>query len=158
MYGSVAGVKAYIRHIDLDTPKGPTTEDVERWLGERSAILDGWIAGAGYVTPVTQPGAAVALGRYANVGAAGDAELAQRGAGYSKDSQNKRENKFLAEFAAAEAWIKSGALGALDVPLVGVWTASTVPLIGTLTAGTQDEDPARQGRHISLDYPLGRRP
>lgn len=154
-YGSVAGVQALIRHITLDTPKAPTTAQVQQWLIERSATLDGWIAAAGYTTPVTQATALIALGGYANKGAAGDAELAQRAAGYSRDDQNKRENKFFAEFEKAKAWIDSGALRALGVPLIDAADPATLPLIGSLTAGTTAELPARLGRPPELDHRFG---
>ena len=107
------GVQAFVRHMTFDTPKGPSTDDIERWLTERTGMLDGWLAVAGYTVPVTHAQSLIILGKYANVGAAGDAELAQRSAGYSKDDQNRRENKFLAEFATAESYINSGALARL---------------------------------------------
>lgn len=154
-YGSVSGTQAYIRHMTLDTPKSPKTTDVQGWLTGRSAILDGWIAAAGYTVPVGVAGAVAALDRYANIGAAADAELAQRSAGSSSDS-NKRENKLISEFDKAKAWIESGALRALGVPLAAEVVPSGMPQIGVLTAGTTVELPARLGRPPELDYRFGR--
>lgn len=135
-YGSVAGVQAYIRHMALDTANYPTTTNVETWLTERAAALTAWLSAAGYVVPVVQAEAKAVLDRFANVGAAGDAELAQRSAGYSAQDQNRRENKFLAEFATAEAWIRSGALLGLGVPQVLVGALAHQPAVGVITAGT----------------------
>jgi hypothetical protein len=115
-YGSIGGVEAYTRHMTFDGKRSPTTDQITAWLAARSAILNGWLAAAGYTIPVVQADAVLILDRYASVGAAGDAELAQRSAGYNKEEQNKRENKFLAEFDKAEAFINSGALIGLGVP------------------------------------------
>lgn len=116
-YGSTTGVQAFIRYMALDTANNPTTAQITTFLANRSAILNGWIADAGYTTPVTTPAVAVALlDHYANYGAAGDAELTQRNSGYSATAANNRENKFLEEFYRAKDYIKSGALGALGVP------------------------------------------
>jgi hypothetical protein len=84
------------------------------FLTELCAQLNGWLASAGYVVPVTGTNAKLILDRYANIGAAGLCELTQRSGGYSKDNQNKRENKFLDEFYKADAFIKSGTLNNLD--------------------------------------------
>lgn len=116
-YGSVTGVQAYIRHMTLDATNNPTTAQIEAFIDEMSAILNGWLAAAGYTVPVSTPSTAVSiLGRYANVGAAGMAELTQRSSGYAANAPNNRENKFLDEFYKAEAFINSGALGNLGVP------------------------------------------
>ncbi len=129
-YGTVAGVEKYVQHLTrnaaFDTTTKPTVAQVTEMLDESCAILNGWLAEAGDVVPVTATRAVSALSRYANLGAAGLAELAQRSAGYSETDQNRRENKFLAEFAKAEAFIASGALGGLG-------------------AGTTDEPPALSG-------------
>ena len=139
-YGSTAGVAVWVKHMTLDggftKQNYPQTADVELWLTQRSAILNGWIAAAGYVTPVTAEDAKAALDHYANNGAAGDAELSLRGAGNDDEDENARENKFLAEFNRAKAWIDSGALGALGVPLAPVPIVTTTSFhIGKLTAG-----------------------
>ena len=140
-YGSIAGVEAYVAHMTneaghFDTATTPTLAQVVTFLDARSAQLTGWLAAAGYVTPVVQAEAKVVLDRFANVGAAGDAELTQRVAGAS-DKENERENAFLKEFAKAEAWINGRALAALGVPqaLIGASALGT-PAIGTITAGT----------------------
>lgn len=121
-YGSVAGVAAWVRHMtnedgDFDTTTAPPLADVEMWLNQRAAMLDGWLANCGYVTPVTLPSAKLILDRYANMGAAGDCELSQRNAGYTDDDNNYREIKFLSEFNKAKDYICSGALDELGVPL-----------------------------------------
>jgi hypothetical protein len=112
-YGSVAGVAALVRHIagtGFTASSKPTLAEVEAFLDQRSAILNAWLAQAGYTVPVTNAQAALVLTHYANAGAACDVELTQRTAGYSADDQNRRENKFCAEFMAASAFIVSGAL------------------------------------------------
>jgi hypothetical protein len=131
-YGSVAGVQAYVRHMTLDTPNNPTTAQVESWLIARSAQLTSWLALAGYVTPVSVVDAKAVLDRYANQGAACDAELAQRTGGYGqagKPDPNQRGSRFCTEFTQAEAWIMSGALLTLGVPQV---IASEVAAVGQL--------------------------
>lgn len=145
-YGSPDGVKALTRHIQYGQANAPTEADLERWLDERSGQLTGWLAAAGYVTPVTLPAAVSALDHYANYGAAADAEAAQRNAGYSDDDEDRREVWFSAEFRRAEAWINSGALGALGVPLI---TPDADPprgaRVGLIKAGTA-ADPRLRGK------------
>lgn len=116
-YGSADGVKALARHIQYGQVNMPTEADLERWLAERSGVLNGWIAAAGYAVPVVVPQAKAALDHYANYGAASDAEAAQRNAGYADDDEDRREVWFASEFRRAEAWITSGALGQLGAPL-----------------------------------------
>lgn len=116
-YGSVAGVAVYVRRLTengvFTSATRPSVAEVEGFLEDRSAILNGWIAMAGYAAPVTNAIAVQALGSYANLGAAGLVELTQAASGYDADGEDTRENRFLAEFRAAKAWIESGALGAL---------------------------------------------
>ncbi len=129
-YGSVAGTAKYVRHLtndgEFDDDTRPTLDDVEEMLDESSAILNGWLSQNNYTVPVTAERALAALSRYANLGAAGLAELAQRSAGYSETDQNRRENKFLAEFYKAEKFIAGGGLdglgispGTIPTPLAG---------------------------------------
>lgn len=140
-YGSAAGVAKYVRHMtaagSFATTTKPTLVEVTEMLDESCAILNGWLAEAGYVVPVVTARAAAALSRYANLGAAGLAELSQRSAGYSETDQNRRENKFLAEFAKAEAFIASGALGGLGAPVVDTPPALSGFSAGGLTVGGQ---------------------
>jgi len=96
----------------------PTLTEVTRFLDQCSDTLNGWLAASGYVIPVTQAEAADVLGRYAEVGAAGHAELSQRAGGYDAEDENKRENKFLAMFKEAREYILSGALAALGAAVV----------------------------------------
>lgn len=96
----------------------PTLTEVTRFLDQCSDTLNGWLAAAGYVIPVTQAEAADVLGRWAEVGAAGHAELSQRAGGYDAEDENKRENKFLAMFKEAQEYIASGALAALGAAVV----------------------------------------
>lgn len=122
-YGSVAGVAAYTRRLTnsastFDTSTRPTLAEVEAFLDQCSDTLNGWLASAGYVIPVTQADAVRVLARYANLGAAGHAELSQRAGGYDADDENRRENKFLDMFQMAEAYIQSGALSALGATIV----------------------------------------
>lgn len=120
-YGSVDGVHAYVGYMTFDAPNYPTTEQVETWINEQSARLNAWLARNGYSIPITSAvstRAVTILAMYANQGAAGLAELSMRSAGYSATDEDKRENRLLAEFAKAEAFIASGALGALGVGIV----------------------------------------
>lgn len=96
----------------------PTLTEVTRFLDQCSDTLNGWLAASGYVIPVIQADAADVLGRYAEVGAAGHAELSQRAGGYDAEDENKRENKFLDMFETALAYIQSGALAALGAAVV----------------------------------------
>lgn len=116
-YGSIASVAAFVRHVPFDAANAPTSADVEAWLTARSAQLTAWLAVAGYTVPVTSATveAKAILDRYASIGAAGDVELSLRSAGYSAEGEDARENRFLAEFAKAEAWIAGSALEALGV-------------------------------------------
>lgn len=117
-YGSAEGVAAYVHHMTasdgtftMDTE--PNLVEVEAFLNQMSDTLNGWLARAGYSIPVTQADAKNVLNRYANLGAAGLCELSMRGAGYSADDENRRENKFLRMFDEARAYIDSGALALL---------------------------------------------
>lgn len=126
-YGTIAGVEAYVAHMcneagHFDAATEPTLAQVTTLLDEVSAQITGWLAAAGYQTPVAQASALAVLNRYANNGAAGLCELTQRIAGAS-DDKNVRETLFLREFAKAEAWIMSGALAALGVPQVRLQSA-----------------------------------
>jgi hypothetical protein len=118
-YGTIEGVAKYVRHLTTNGGFGPTTkptiDEVGEMLDESCAVINGWLSQYNYTVPVTATRAAAALSRYANLGAAGLAELAQRSAGYSEQDQNRRENKFLAEFNRAEKFIASGALDGLGV-------------------------------------------
>jgi hypothetical protein len=137
-YGSVAGVEAYVRHIAgaaFSVSTKPTLTEVQAFLDQRSAILDGWLAQQGYAVPVTQANALLVLANFANAGAACDVELTQRAAGYSPDDQNRRENKFCAQFMKAEAYIESGALAALGVPTVGAPGPLAGLSVGGVTSG-----------------------
>lgn len=133
-YGTAAGIAKYVKHMtnagSFDTTTKPTLVQVTEMLDESCAILNGWLAQAGYAVPVTATRAAAALSRYANLGGAGLAELAQRSAGYSETDQNRRENKFLAEFDKAEAFIKSGALAGL-----GATTEDDPPALSGFSSG-----------------------
>lgn len=116
-YGSIAGVAAYVRHMTFDDPSNPTSADIIQFLTQQSAVLDGWMAREGYTVPVasTYTEAYSVLGGFANLGAAGLAELTQRSAGYSSEGDDAREQAFLGQFKNAQAYIASGALAALGV-------------------------------------------
>lgn len=116
-YGTVAGATRYVRRLTTNgafsATSSPSIADVEGFLDEQSAVLNGWLARAGYSVPATNAIAVQILGRYANLGAAGLIELTQAASGYAAEGEDTRENRFLAEFAKAEAYINSGALGGL---------------------------------------------
>lgn len=137
-YGSVAGAKALTRHIQYGTANHPAEGDLERWLAARAGQLTGWLAAAGYVTPVTLAEARAALDRFADYGAAADAEAAQRTGGYRDEDEDRREVYFAREFNRAEAWITSGALAAMGVPLTSDPDSpqrARPGAVGLLTAG-----------------------
>jgi hypothetical protein len=119
-YGSVVGVTRYVKRLTVNgaftATSSPSVADVEAFLDEQSAVLNGWLARAGYSVPVTNATGARVLARYANIGAAGLVELTQAASGYGAEGEDTRENRFLAEFKAAEAYINSGALAGLGVP------------------------------------------
>lgn len=153
-YGSVAGVAAYVRHIagsGFTTTTKPTTAEVEAFLNQRSAILNGWLAQQGYTIPVTQADAVLVLANYANVGAACDVELTQRAAGYNADDPNRRENKFCAEFMRAQAYIESGALAALGVPATGAPGPLAGLAVGGVTSGGLRLRPVFKRRSLGND-------
>jgi len=112
----------------------PTLTEVEDFLNQCSDTLNGWLAAAGYVIPVTQADAVGVLARYAQVGAAGHVELSQRAGGYDAEDENRRENKFLDMFKEAKAYIESGALAALGAILVTNHLPG--PLSGLRVGGT----------------------
>jgi hypothetical protein len=138
-YGTVARVLAYTGHVidngneEFSISSTPTLAQVETFLEQRSALLNGCLANVGYLTPVSviaYPQAWEVLAYYAVMGAAGDVELTMRSAGYDAEDQNKRENKFLKEFDKACAYIASGAFAALGAP-----TGSASPAITGLYVG-----------------------
>jgi len=145
-YGSVAGVEGLTRHIRYGGGENhPRLADVEDWLTARAAQLTGWIAAAGYVTPVliaSYPEAVAVLGRFANYGAASDAEAAQRTGGYSSDDEDRREVWFAREFNKAESWINGGALAGLGVPTLPTPGASAglqfIPVVYRDTSSTDE--------------------
>lgn len=118
-YGDVDGVQAFVRHMTFDQPNNPTTDQIEAFLDQMSAKLTGLVAAQGYQVPVTNTAAKAVLDMYANLGAAGLAELTQRTAGFNAEDDNRRENKFLAAFKEACQFIESGALAAMGVPQSG---------------------------------------
>lgn len=141
-YGSVAGVAAYVRRLansasTFDSVTRPTLTEVEEFINQCSDVLNGWLAAAGYVIPVTQDDAVRVLSRYANLGAAGHAELSQRAGGYDAEDENRRENKFLNMFNEAHEMIESGMLAALGAATVSNNLPSPLDglRVGGVTAG-----------------------
>jgi hypothetical protein len=133
-YGTPEGVRALTRHMGIDGPRAPTSEQINDWLNQASAELTGMLVDAGYGVPVTQETAAIVLNGFANVRVAALAELAQRFAGDTDSEGNKRYEAFLAEWNKAAAWITSGQLAALGVAQ-GALPEQT-PAIGQITVGT----------------------
>jgi hypothetical protein len=140
-YGTIEGIAKYVRHMTVNGGFGPTTkpsiDEVGEMLDESCALLNGWLANYDYSVPLTATRAVAVMARYANLGAAGLAELSQRSGGYSETDENRRENKFLAEFYKAEAFIASGALLGL-----GETTTAAAPelhgfMVGGRTSGGQ---------------------
>src|SRR5262245_64161004 len=92
-YGSVAGVAAYVKRLTnssstFDGTTNPTLTEVEAFIDQTSDVLNGWLAAAGYVIPVTQADAVNVLARWSNLGSAGLVELSQRAGGYNADDEN----------------------------------------------------------------------
>lgn len=145
-YGTVAKALALCPHITPDQTDNPTTSDIQHWLDARSAMLDGWIAAAGFVTPITHPIAKPALDRFAEYGCASDMESSQRNAGYSSDDEDRREVWLETEFAKAEDWINSGILRGFDIPMIDP-SAST--------AGGTSVGLIRRGACVSVAKPTG---
>lgn len=118
-YGTVEGVAAYVAHllptgaITFSAVTRPTVTQVESFLDQQSAKLNAWLAMSGYAVPVTAAAAVRVLANFANLGAAGLCELTQRAAGVEAEGTNQRENKFLAEFEKAKAFIEGGGFAAL---------------------------------------------
>lgn len=140
-YGSLTGVAAYVVHMTkagtFDATTAPTDTQVNTFLAELCAQLNGWLASAGYVVPVTAVLATPILDRYANIGAAGLCELTMRSAGYDKSNQNRRENKFLDEFYKAEAFIRSGTLNSLGAATANLPSGLFGLAFGGRTSGEQ---------------------
>jgi len=164
-YGSVTGVAALVKHIAgaaFSASTTPTDTQVEAFLDQRSAILNGWLKREGYGIPVTQSDAANVLAHFANYGAAADAEMTQRPSGYSVDDQNRRENKFEAEFWRAEAYIASGALASLGVPTTGAPGPLAGLSVGGVTKSGQRLRPIFKrtslGNDPTAESPSGREP
>jgi hypothetical protein len=140
-YGTVAGVAAYVAHLlptsktTFDATTRPTITQVEAFLDQQSAKLNAWLAMSGYSTPVTAVGAVTVLSNFANLGAAGLCELTQRAAGVEAEGTNQRENKFLAEFKEAEAFITTGALAALGAGRVNAGPGVAGLSVGGRTRG-----------------------
>jgi hypothetical protein len=112
----------------------PGLTEVEAFIDQSSDILNGYLAAAGYVIPVTHADAAAVLARFSNLGAAGLAELSQRAGGYDAEDENRRENKFLKMFEDARAYINSGALANLGAAVVN--NSAPPPLAGLRVGGT----------------------
>lgn len=165
-YGSVEGTAKYIRHLakngTFDSTSKPSVTDLAAMLDESCAVLNGWLSQYNYTVPVTAERAAAALSRYANLGAAGLAELAQRSAGYSETDQNRRENKFLSEFNRAEKFIASGALNGLGVAPSTTPTPLAGFSVGGVTSGGLRLRPMFRrtsfGNQPDVESPSGREP
>jgi hypothetical protein len=137
-YGSTTGVAAYVKRLTNDlgafgVDTNPTEAEVETFLDQVCDTLNGWLARAGYVIPVTAARAVDALAKYANLGAAGHVELSQRAGGYDAEDENRRENKFFALFDQAEAYINSGALAQLGAAVQA--NSAPPPLSGFRVGG-----------------------
>jgi hypothetical protein len=136
-YGGAAGVAAFVKHLTdktsglFTTTTKPTLAEVEGFLDQQSAQLNAWLAAYQYVIPVSQADAKLLLDKFANIGAAGLAELTQRAAGYAKNPENNRENVFLAQFEKAQAFIASGSLASLGA----AQSAAAGPFLGLFTGG-----------------------
>jgi hypothetical protein len=167
-YGTVAGAAAYVQHAanelgTFDAETTPTLAQVEGFIDRQSARLNGWLAQNNYGVPVTNARAAAWLAYYAEIGAAGLIELTQRSSGYDDQDQNRRENKFLQEFARAQKEIASGVLAALgatttDVPgvlfglRVGGGTRGGQTLRPIFTRTSFGNDPTAESGSDESDY------
>lgn len=138
-YGTIGGAQAYVRRFTFDATGQPTTAQVLAWLEARSNELEGMIAAAGYATPVVEARGKAVLDDFANVGTAWSVELAQRINGSDGD-ENTRENEFKARWDEAAAWIGSGALGALGVPLASPAPRSSLSFVPAVFANSVARD------------------
>lgn len=167
-YGTVAQVAAYVKHLTsngtFDAASRPTAAQVEQFLEQRSALLNGCLAEAGYTTPVTTPAQAVTvLAYYAVQGAAADCELTQRSSGTEDDKDNPRYKVFLKEFEKGCPFIASGAFAAIGAPaaagspaIAGLWVGGRTrggqklrPIFGRSGFGN---DPTRESPTAEPDY------
>lgn len=167
-YGTIAGMAAYVQHMTnasgtFDANTKPTLTEATAFLAQASNTLDGWLARAGYVIPVTASAAVAVLDGYANLGGAGFCELSMRNSGYSADDENRRENKFLKMFEDAKDYINSGALAALGAVTIGIppplagfrvggATRTGQPLKPTFTRTMFGNDPTAENRGKEAGY------
>jgi len=143
-YGTVAEVEAYTSHLiesgsTFSATTRPTLAQVEQFIERRSAMLNGCLAAAGYVTPVPVSAvqARLTLDHYVVMGASGDCELTMRSAGYDADNDNRRENKFLSEFEHGCTYVGTGAFAALGAPKSGASSPINGLYVGGRTVGGQ---------------------
>jgi hypothetical protein len=120
MYGSTAGVEARVPALGaFGATSAPTATQVESWLTEASALIDGALASAGYATGVGT-GAAIypLLSGLANLYAAATA-LEARGIDTVSGAETTRSDEMFARF-----WAQLKALGAGDLKALGATTAT----------------------------------
>jgi hypothetical protein len=168
-YGTVAQVAAYVRHLTtngtFDAASRPTAAQVEQFIEQRSAILNGCLAEAGYTVPVgaSYTQARTVLAYYAVQGAAADCELTQRSSGTEDDKDNPRWRVFLKEFEKGCPFIASGAFAALGAPATGGSPAIAGLWVGGRTRGGQklrpvfgrtsfQNDPTIESPTVEPDY------
>lgn len=109
-YGSRAGTVPLVQHLlgsgtDFSASTKPTSTQVDAFLVDGSAILDGWLAEAGYTIPVTDAEAVLILDHYAELFAAYKCELSRATGAYGAEG-NDRGETFKRDFMEAQDLIK----------------------------------------------------
>lgn len=121
MYGTAAGVEARVPALgEFGVSSTPTEAQVESWLTEASALIDGALASAGYATEVGS-GAAIypLLSGLANLYAAATA-LEARGIDTVSGAEGARSDEMFARF-----WAQLKALGAGNLEAMGATVTTT---------------------------------
>lgn len=117
MYGSAAGVTGRAAALNTFTEgTTPTTAQVENWLMEASAMIDGAIAARGYSLPV--PGGAVALDIFAGLTETYAAAQALRSRGMGAMSgagQQSQTSELMADWRRGLEDLRKADLTALGV-------------------------------------------
>ena len=117
MYGTAAGVTGRAAALNEFTESTtPTQEQVEAWLTEASAMIDGAIAGRGYSLPV--PGGAVALDIFAGLTETYAAAQALRSRGMGAMSgagQQSQTSELMADWRRGLEDLRKADLSALGV-------------------------------------------
>lgn len=120
MYGSIAGVQAYVLAMAFTSTSKPSTADVTNMLIEQSASMNVRLAGSGYTVPVTDA-AAVRLLESIAVRFVAAGVIERLVLGKSPDA---------AKVESAATWRREA-----EAIMTGI-VAGTIPLTGAVKSGT----------------------